>query len=138
MNKFIEATLESVLSCVKDGVVFMDDPAAECLHWSDGLTKLFDAGALDVRDIKHNKECLESEQKCVFLVSSPLQGSILKYIQRIIKNSDFVECTIVSSLDSDVNQFIRYYLQSQFLLTVAWVFRTGTPCIDPACFTFTH
>ena len=28
--------------------------------------------------------------------------------------------------------------QSQYLLTVAWVSRTGTPCINPACFISTR
>ena len=58
MNKFTEANINSLLSLVKGSIVFLDDSSAECLHWCNGLSKLLNAGALDVRDIKHTKVTL--------------------------------------------------------------------------------
>ena len=55
MEKFKEDTLYQILTFVKDSIVFVDHGAAECLHWSNGLSKLLNAGALDVRDIYHTK-----------------------------------------------------------------------------------
>lgn len=52
------------------------------------------------------QECLESEAKVVFLLSSPLLGQISKYIQRIVKSSDFSQIIVVSSLSGEVNDFI--------------------------------
>ncbi|XP_057313042.1 sec1 family domain-containing protein 2-like [Hydractinia symbiolongicarpus] len=106
MYQFINSTINSVLTLVNNAVVFVDDATAEVLHWCNGLSKLLDAGALAIRDIKHAKECLESENKCVFLISTPLNGQVSKYIQRIVKNSDFNHCIISSSLSSEMNEFI--------------------------------
>jgi len=106
MQRFSEDAIYQVLCLVKNSIVFLDSASAECFHWSNGFIKLLDAGALNIRDIHHTKECLESESKCVFIISTPLTGQVLKYIQRIIKNSDFDHCIIVTSISSNVNDFI--------------------------------
>jgi len=106
MQRFSEDAIYQVLCLVKNSIVFLDSASAECFHWSNGFMKLLDAGALNIRDIHHTKECLESESKCVFIISTPLTGQVLKYIQRIIKNSDFDHCIIVTSISSNVNDFI--------------------------------
>lgn len=55
MYEFINSTINSVLTLVNNAVVFVDDATAEVLHWCNGLSKLLDAGALAIRDIKHAK-----------------------------------------------------------------------------------
>ena len=52
------------------------------------------------------QECLESENKVVFMISTPLSGHVTKYIQRIIVNSDFNYCVVLSILSREVNNFI--------------------------------
>ncbi|GFS61765.1 hypothetical protein NPIL_661331 [Nephila pilipes] len=46
--KSIEQLWTEVMKNVKDAVVFMDDAAAECLHWHGGLKRILDSGAIFV------------------------------------------------------------------------------------------
>ena len=55
METFANDTLNSILKLVNNAVIFCDDKCAENLHWCNGLTQLLEAGALDIRDIKHSK-----------------------------------------------------------------------------------
>ena len=41
------------MTFVKDSIVFVDHGADEC----NGLSKLLNAGALDIRDVYHTKVC---------------------------------------------------------------------------------
>ncbi|XP_047125491.1 sec1 family domain-containing protein 2 isoform X1 [Hydra vulgaris] len=106
MEKFNESSLDAFAALVAGAVVFADDSVAEFLHWNNGVKKLFASGALAVKDIKNTKECLESEDKAVFAVSSNLYGSVSKYMQKIINNSDFRSCVVVSVVTDDVQQFL--------------------------------
>ena len=40
------------------------------------------------------------------MISTPLSGHVTKYIQRIIVNSDFNHCVLLSILSREVNNFI--------------------------------
>lgn len=55
MEHYGEVNVERILGFVEDAVVFTDNQCCECLHWLGGFKKLLEAGALDVRDIKHTK-----------------------------------------------------------------------------------
>jgi len=41
---------ERLCPCVNNAVVFLDNSAAEVIHWHGGASILFDYGALDVRE----------------------------------------------------------------------------------------
>jgi len=55
MESFSHSNLDLLSRVVEDAVVFLDDPTSEYLHWCNGFKKLFEAGALDIRDLKHTK-----------------------------------------------------------------------------------
>ena len=55
MDQFDRDLLTGVKVLVNDAIVFLDDGAAECLHWRNGAKFLWEAGALDIRDIKNKK-----------------------------------------------------------------------------------
>ena len=42
---------DKICSHVNHAVVFIDNPAAEVLHWHGGLTRLVKAGATDVKEL---------------------------------------------------------------------------------------
>ena len=56
-----------------------------------------------------SQECLESKNKVVFMISTLLSGHMTKYIQRIIVNSDFNHCVLLSILLREVNNFISIH-----------------------------
>ncbi|XP_076315450.1 sec1 family domain-containing protein 2-like [Tachypleus tridentatus] len=82
---------------VKKSVVYLDNPAAECLHWHGGLLRLLDAGALHVRQLSSFETGSESERKAVFVVSGPLYGEPLHIIQDILKYSSFQYSVVITS-----------------------------------------
>jgi len=60
---------------VRRAVVFVDEPAAEALHWRGGLLRLLDqAGASGVRELSSFESCGEGVKKASFLVSGPVVG----------------------------------------------------------------
>jgi len=40
----------NICSNVKNAIVYIDNGAAECLHWTGGLLRLYESGALDVKE----------------------------------------------------------------------------------------
>ena len=55
MELFNKNIFNFLSKIIEDAVVFLDDTSSECVHWFDGFKKLLEAGALDVRDVKHSK-----------------------------------------------------------------------------------
>jgi hypothetical protein len=52
LDHFVDFWWSEVLKKVKDAIVFIDNPAAECLHWNkSGAQALFQAGALGVKEL---------------------------------------------------------------------------------------
>ncbi|GFQ75853.1 sec1 family domain-containing protein 2 [Trichonephila clavata] len=85
---------------VKDSIVFMDDAAAECLHWHGGLKRILDSGAVYVDNFSPFVKSNLPIKKVVFILMSPLLGETWKTIDIILQLNKFKHCTIVSSLPS--------------------------------------
>jgi hypothetical protein len=52
LDHFVDFWWCEVLKKVKDAIVFIDNSAAECLHWNkNGAQALFQAGALGVKEL---------------------------------------------------------------------------------------
>eukprot|EP00794_Sanderia_malayensis_P016691 gene16691-18385_t len=109
-NVISDNVFNSILSLVGNSVVFLDESAAECIHWQqDGFEKLSSgaggAGALQIRSISDTmKDCLESETKGVFIISSGINGKVSSQIEEIVKSNDFHQCTVISSMSANLHE----------------------------------
>ncbi len=59
------------------------------------------------------QDCLESETKAVFIISSALSGSISTEIENIVRTNDFEHCTVVTSISPALQEFIGSYANTQ-------------------------
>jgi hypothetical protein len=50
LNKNINSVWQKILTVVNNALVYMDNPAAEMLHWSGNVKNMLKAGALAVLD----------------------------------------------------------------------------------------
>ena len=51
LSRGISSTWNKLLTVVNNALVFVDNPAAEILHWSGAIKDIIDAGALAIYDI---------------------------------------------------------------------------------------
>eukprot|EP00112_Aurelia_sp_Birch-Aquarium-sp1_P013412 Seg2846.1 transcript_id=Seg2846.1/GoldUCD/mRNA.D3Y31 product="Sec1 family domain-containing protein 2" protein_id=Seg2846.1/GoldUCD/D3Y31 len=98
--------LQQLLSTVNNAVVFLEDGVAECVHWMNAVEKMFSAGALEIRSIRCTKDCLDSQTKAVFIISSLLSGYVTKRIQNIVSSSDFQHTTIICLVSPTIHEAV--------------------------------
>ncbi|XP_054719495.1 sec1 family domain-containing protein 2-like [Uloborus diversus] len=94
----IDLLWTEVTKTVRDAMVVMDDPAAECLHWHGSLKKLLDNGALSVENFTPFIKSESHVKKVVFILMSPLRGETLRTLMIIVRANSFTNCTVISAL----------------------------------------
>ncbi|KAK3707203.1 hypothetical protein QZH41_019565 [Actinostola sp. cb2023] len=108
LNKNISLVWQKILTVVNNALVYMDNPAAEMLHWSGNVKNVFEAGALAVYDTASRRSGNESETKAVFIVTSVICGQTLDDISAIVQGSDFQHCTLLCTVTENVNSFAKH------------------------------
>uniref|UniRef100_A0A6B0VER6 Putative sec1 family domain-containing protein 2 n=1 Tax=Ixodes ricinus TaxID=34613 RepID=A0A6B0VER6_IXORI len=103
-----ELWTEEVLPRAKDAVVFLDNPMAEALHWHGGAPRLFEAGALAVREFCFFERGSASEPKALFLVSSPVAERTLSTLSSVVRASVFTSCCVITSCPPAAQRLARY------------------------------
>ncbi|XP_072016358.1 LOW QUALITY PROTEIN: sec1 family domain-containing protein 2-like, partial [Amphiura filiformis] len=89
---------ESICHHVNKAVVFLDAPAAECLHWVGGMQMMLKAGALNVKEFSSFENGSVEEKKAVFVVSDLLANTSEEVLQDIVTGSHFRQCIAVTTL----------------------------------------
>lgn len=103
-----ELWAEEVLPRAKDSVVFLDNAMAEALHWHGGAPRLFEAGALAVREFVFFERGSASEPKALFLVSSPVAERTLSTLSSVVRASVFTSCCVITSCPPAAQRLARY------------------------------
>lgn len=67
LNKNISSVWQKILTVVNNALVYMDNSAAEMLHWSGKVKDVFEAGALAVYDTTSRRVCYESKMTRTFI-----------------------------------------------------------------------
>ncbi|CAN7992847.1 unnamed protein product [Ixodes hexagonus] len=99
---------EEVFPRAKDAVVFLDNAMAEALHWHGGASRLFEAGALAVREFCFFERGSASESKALFLVSGPVAERTLSTLSSIVRASVFTSCYVITSCPPAAQRLARY------------------------------
>lgn len=94
---------DKVLSKVKKAVVFMDDKCAESLHWNGGATRLFEAGARNLKQFSSFEAGDENEPKAVFVVSTLLKGRTADIIKDVVGLSRFRYCVVFTTVAHSIH-----------------------------------
>ncbi|KAK1796629.1 hypothetical protein P4O66_008931 [Electrophorus voltai] len=89
---------EEVLRRGRHAVVFMDDPCAESLHWSGGVSRLLEAGARNVKQLSSFEAGAEDEPRALFVVSTLLKGRTADVIKDVVSLSRFRCCVVVTAM----------------------------------------
>lgn len=99
---------EEVFPRCQNAVVFLDDAMAEALHWNGGADKLFEAGALAVREFSFFEHGSESEKKALFLVSTPVTEQTLATLSAVVRASVFTNVSVLTSCPPAAQLLARY------------------------------
>ncbi|XP_069780766.1 sec1 family domain-containing protein 2 [Narcine bancroftii] len=94
---------EKACEKVKRAVVFMDAACAESLHWVGGVSKLLQAGALNVKEFSSFEAGAPGQVKAVFVVSALLKGRTADVIRDIITLSSFQYCVVITAVSHSVH-----------------------------------
>ncbi|XP_078266579.1 sec1 family domain-containing protein 2 [Rhinoraja longicauda] len=96
---------EKLCEKVKRAVVFMDAGCAESLHWVGGISKLLQAGAINVKEFSSFEAGLPGEAKAVFVVSTLLKGRTADIIRDIVTLSSFQYCVVITAVSHNTHLF---------------------------------
>ncbi|XP_067891480.1 sec1 family domain-containing protein 2 isoform X3 [Heterodontus francisci] len=96
---------EKVCVKVKRAVVFMDEGCAESLHWAGGISRLLQAGALNVKEFSSFEAGDPGQAKAVFVVSTLLKGRTADVIHDIVTLSSFQYCVVITAVSHSVHLF---------------------------------
>jgi len=91
---------------VGKAVVFIDAEAAECLHWSGGVNLLKRAALL--REFSIFESAPADYKKAVFVISSPIAGSVEETLKAIISTSSFHYCVVITTCHPAVTSFTNH------------------------------
>ncbi|XP_062899218.1 sec1 family domain-containing protein 2 isoform X1 [Mobula hypostoma] len=94
---------EKVCEKVKRAVVFIDSGCAESLHWVGGISKLLQAGALNVKEFSSFEAGVPEQAKAVFVVSTLLKGRTADVIRDIVTLSSFQYCVVITAVSHSVH-----------------------------------
>ncbi|XP_046404379.1 sec1 family domain-containing protein 2-like [Ischnura elegans] len=103
VQKLNEDVWDIIFGKVKNSVVFIDDNAAECLHWNGGVMKLFNAGADAVKEFSPVESGSPKQTRCMFITCSPLLGKIRYTMNAILQASSFSSCVAVTGAGKKVH-----------------------------------
>jgi len=88
--------------------VFIDQPTAECLHWTGGLSRLDATNTVAVRELNAFESAPASCKKAVFLISSPVSGQVETSIKCVIESSKLEYCIVVTSCHQAVDSWVKH------------------------------
>lgn len=100
--------VEEVFPRCQDAVVFLDNAMAEALHWNGGASKLFEFGAVAVREFSFFEHGSASEPKALFLVSTPLTEQTLSTLSAMVRASVFTNVNVLTSCPPAAQILAKY------------------------------
>uniref|UniRef100_A0A6J0TM03 Sec1 family domain-containing protein 2 n=1 Tax=Pogona vitticeps TaxID=103695 RepID=A0A6J0TM03_9SAUR len=104
MLAFCQQAWGQVLAKVKRAVVFMDSACAESLHWAcGGAERLFQAGAVNVKEFSSFESGGVEQPKAVFVVSTLLKGRTVDIIHDIVSLSNFQYCVVFTAVSHAIH-----------------------------------
>ncbi|XP_048505217.1 sec1 family domain-containing protein 2-like isoform X2 [Athalia rosae] len=99
----------------KDAAVYLDDGAAECLHWYTGdrtISELSHAGAIAVRELSTSSSpdvAVDGAWKATFIYSSIDPEFYRHTLETIISMNRFEVCTVICAAHSSVLKYRSNY-----------------------------
>uniref|UniRef100_A0A023GG89 Putative sec1 family domain-containing protein 2 n=1 Tax=Amblyomma triste TaxID=251400 RepID=A0A023GG89_AMBTT len=99
---------EEVFPRCQDAVVFLDNAMAEALHWNGGASKLFESGAVAVREFSFFEHGSASEPKALFIISTPLTEQTLSTLSSMVRASVFTNVNVLTSCPPAAQILAKY------------------------------
>ncbi|XP_014676542.1 PREDICTED: sec1 family domain-containing protein 2-like [Priapulus caudatus] len=111
VSEFINSTWETICAKVDRAVVFVDRSSAECLHWSGGVVRLLDAGAINIKELSSFESGGKLQEKAVFIVGRLLREVTAQVISDIVQSSSFKCCIVITLASAQWHE--KYGVQTQ-------------------------
>eukprot|EP00092_Neocalanus_flemingeri_P035560 GFUD01038706.1.p1 GENE.GFUD01038706.1~~GFUD01038706.1.p1 ORF type:complete len:662 (+),score=221.66 GFUD01038706.1:35-2020(+) len=87
-------------------VVFIDTPAAECLHWSGGVGLLHKAAS--VKEFSAFESASKHSKKGVFIISGPVSGKALSTLKCILQSSSLEYVVVITNCHPTIHTWSLY------------------------------
>jgi len=106
VREVVEVYWREIAKKCNRATVFIENAAAECLHWSGGLALLETAGG--IREFSSFESAGSGQKKAVFIVANPANRLTERTIKNIIGNSKLEYCIVISWCQQNVLSTNKY------------------------------
>ncbi|XP_050521778.1 sec1 family domain-containing protein 2-like isoform X1 [Daktulosphaira vitifoliae] len=135
-----------VCKYTREAAVFLDQFAAESLHWHGGCVLLYKAGAKSIKEFSSFESGNHKERRCLIIVGKPIDETVMTVTRDVLVNSNFKYCCFIvgCGYESYHNQIIEKLISDIIIskYTDGTVDIINIPismtCLSPSLFLIPH
>lgn len=135
-----------VCKYAREAAVFLDDYAAESLHWHGGCVLLYRAGAKSVKELSSFESANPKDRRCLLVIGKPVDDLTVAIVQDVLNNSNFRYCRFVAGCGFETYSVEK--LENELCKTISAKYEDGTvdvmdipislTCLSPSLFLVPH
>ncbi|KAE9542889.1 hypothetical protein AGLY_002800 [Aphis glycines] len=135
-----------VCKYAREAAVFLDDYAAESLHWHGGCVLLYRAGAKSVKELSSFESANPKDRRCLLVIGKPVDDLTVAIVQDVLNNSNFRYCRFVAGCGFESYSVEK--LENELCKIISAKYEDGTvdvmdipislTCLSPSLFLVPH
>ncbi|XP_022177744.1 uncharacterized protein LOC111038816 isoform X1 [Myzus persicae] len=130
----------------REAAVFLDDYAAESLHWHGGCVLLYRAGAKSVKELSSFESGNPKDRRCLLIIGKPVDELVVAIVRDVLNNSNFRYCRFVAGCGFE--SYNVEELENELCKIISAKYEDGTvdvmdipislTCLSPTLFLVPH
>ncbi|XP_050423428.1 sec1 family domain-containing protein 2-like isoform X2 [Adelges cooleyi] len=96
LSVMADQSWNEVCKYAREAAVFLDEYAAESLHWHGGCVLLYKAGAKSIKALSSFESGNPKDRRCLLIVGKPVDETVLTVAQDVLNNSNFKYCRFIA------------------------------------------
>uniref|UniRef100_A0A2H8U0J2 Sec1 family domain-containing protein 2 n=1 Tax=Melanaphis sacchari TaxID=742174 RepID=A0A2H8U0J2_9HEMI len=135
-----------VCKYAREAAVFLDDYAAESLHWHGGCILLYRAGAKSVKELSSFESGNPKDRRCLLVIGKPVDELVVAIVRDVLNNSNFKYCRFVAGCGFE--SYSVENLENELCKIISAKYEDGTvdvmdipislTCLSPTLFLVPH
>ncbi|XP_008180441.1 uncharacterized protein LOC100165621 isoform X2 [Acyrthosiphon pisum] len=137
---------DEVCKYAREAAVFLDDYAAESLHWHGGCVLLYRAGAKSVKELSSFESGNPKDRRCLLIIGKPVDELAVAIVRDVLNNSNFRYCRFVAGCGFESYSVEK--LENELCKIISAKYEDGTvdvmdipislTCLSPTLFLVPH
>lgn len=135
-----------VCKYAREAAVFLDDYAAESLHWHGGCVLLYRAGAKSIKELSSFESGNPKDRRCLLVIGKPVDELAVTIVRDVLNNSNFKYCRFVAGCGFESYNVEK--LENELCKIISAKYEDGTvdimdipislTCLSPTLFLIPH